>query len=313
MATCSRFPARFRHAYTYALGPVLAGLFLIGGLLGSPPVQALALEDLVFAAYFTIGVEGSPQERIQRNTPQELAEYICQGQIESINLRRRLRGNPPYAIEYIGYFFHPEFGPDNLGLMQRQLYCKTRDAVSGLNLPDSTLPVDTVCRDQSQGSWLPFCKPVATCPVPPLMRVTDPEAVAHETGKYADLPDMSKLSEATITGAACIERAVNAAGGTATVTSGHRPPAYQTHLRDVWDKWQLLERNTDPACAALRKIVEKEKKRHRMKFQPGRTSRHSSGTAVDIAGVPEQRADAIAASCRMWRAVSGDVPHYEPR
>jgi hypothetical protein len=311
MPTCSRFPARHRHAC--ALGPVLAGFCWMGGMLVSAQARALALEDIGFAAYFTIGVEGTPQERIQRNTHQELADYICKGQIESINLQRTRRGDPPYAIEYIGYFFDPELGPNNFGLLQRQLICQTRDGISHINRPYSTAPVYTICRDQSQGSWLPFCKPVATCPVAPLTPVTDPEAIEHERGIYSTRPDISKLSARAAEGAQCILQRVKSLGKRAKFSSAYRPPTYQTHLREVWDKWKLLENNTEAACAALREIVAAEMDRHSIVHQPGKTSRHSLGNAVDIGSVPESEADAVAASCNMKRAVPGDAPHFEPR
>lgn len=43
-------------------------------------------------------------------------------------------------------------------------------------------------------------------------------------------------------------------------------------------------------------------------------SKHSSGQAIDIAGVPQDKADEIAAACNMYRPYPiDDKPHYQPR
>ncbi|MGD7196496.1 hypothetical protein [Ralstonia pseudosolanacearum] len=96
-------------------------------------------------------------------------------------------------------------------------------------------------------------------------------------------------------------------------TSGFRPPAYQQHIREVWDKWQQLQNNNNPACASLKEAVHTEWIKHGpFAHQPGATSNHSSGKAVDIGGVPQGNADAIGSQCNMRRPVPNDRVHYEP-
>jgi len=88
----------------------------------------------------------------------------------------------------------------------------------------------------------------------------------------------------------------------------------QSHWRfhEVWDKWQLLKNDSSAACATTKLNVKNEFTQHRMVHQPGLTSRHSSGNAVDISGVPEAVANTTAAACSMSRPVSNDPVHYEP-
>lgn len=48
------------------------------------------------------------------------------------------------------------------------------------------------------------------------------------------------------------------------VSSAYRPPEYQAHLREVWNKWKDLENNRNPACAARRADVKAEFDRHQL-------------------------------------------------
>lgn len=155
--------------------------------------------------------------------------------------------------------------------------------------------------------------PPPPCPVAPLTPITDAVALQHENGPYRGNPDLEHVTAATSTGAACIRQAVAALNGAATVTSGFRPPAYQTHLREVWDKWQLLKNNTTEACRVIKVDVRTHWDFHGMVRQPGQTSNHSLGTAVDMGGVPADSADTIATQCTMNRPLADDPVHYQPR
>lgn len=152
-----------------------------------------------------------------------------------------------------------------------------------------------------------------TCPVTPLTPIADPVALQHENGQYEENPDLDHVTPATNTGAACIKQRVAGMNTTARITSGYRPAAYQTHLREVWDKWQLLKNDTTTACQVIKADVRTHWVRHGMVRQPGHTSNHSSGTAVDIGGVPEGSADTIATHCNMYRPYADDRVHYQPR
>ncbi len=159
---------------------------------------------------------------------------------------------------------------------------------------------------------LAYC-PLPQCPVPPLSSITDPASLEHENGLFSRSPDMGRLSAATQQGAACIVNQTRALGQRATITSAFRPNRYQSHLREVWDKWMLLRDDSSAVCQPTKESVRIEWERHRIVRQPGNTSNHSAGNAVDIAGVPNAQADAIALACNMRRPLADDPVHYEPR
>ncbi|MBC7547686.1 MAG: D-alanyl-D-alanine carboxypeptidase family protein [Polaromonas sp.] len=152
-----------------------------------------------------------------------------------------------------------------------------------------------------------YCQ-AAQCSVAPLNPIKG-AADSYENGNFSRQPDLGNVSAGAVSGLACIQQRIP---GT-QITSGYRPQEYQDHLREVWDKRQLLKNNSVAACASTKLAVEKEFAKHRMVHQPGLTSRHSNGMAVDIAGVPEAVADNVASICGMARNVSHDRVHYEPR
>jgi D-alanyl-D-alanine carboxypeptidase len=154
---------------------------------------------------------------------------------------------------------------------------------------------------------------ISTCPVDPLTPL-DSAVQPYENG----LIDIENETQATRDGAVCIVREARTRRIYPIIVSGYRPPAYQTHIREVYDKWQLLENNNDPACADTKRQVEFEFKRHsKFSYQPGNTSRHSSGLAVDIHLSDYTDADTIAAGCTiagggtMSRPVPNDRSHFE--
>ncbi len=179
------------------------------------------------------------------------------------------------------------------------LYCMVRYSNEPPGYPTST-------------AALGYCS-LPQCPVPPLSPITDPASLEHENGVFSRSPDMDRLNTATQQGAACIVNQTLALGQRATITSGFRPSPYQRHLREVWDKWMLLRNNSSEACQSTKESVRVEWERHRIVRQPGNTSNHSQGNAVDIAGVPSATADAIALACNMQRPLADDPVHYEPR
>lgn len=156
---------------------------------------------------------------------------------------------------------------------------------------------------------------ISECPVEQLA------PIATDVQPYEDgLVDMDNETASTRDGAACVVRQAraNIPRVGAFITSGYRPPAYQTHIREVYDKWQLLKDNNDLVCADLKHLVELEFDHHKpFAHQPGVTSRHSTGLAVDISLTNYMFADLIAASCviagggTMSRPVANDRSHFE--
>jgi len=173
------------------------------------------------------------------------------------------------------------------------------------------------------------------CTVDKVAEITDPVAKQYEDGTYSDdKPDIDHLTQSTQTGLACIQQKVAALNcyKTPKPTSGYRPTAYQKHLLDVYDQWQKIKDNNDPACADTKASIEKEFNKHSpFAREPGITSRHSqldaqgnpAGNAVDISFVPDDAnvsADAVACQCNMYRPLinmpdptKNDPIHYQPR
>lgn len=166
--------------------------------------------------------------------------------------------------------------------------------------------------------------------------ITDPVALLYEDGTYnsTDKPDLGHLTQAAQTGLACIQQKVAALNcyKTPKATSGYRPTAYQSHIREVYDKWQLIKDDNSADCADVKAAIEEEWLDHSsFARQPGATSNHSqldaqgnpAGTAVDISFVPDNAlnsADAIACQCNMYRPLmnmsnpaDNDPIHYQPR
>ncbi len=125
--------------------------------------------------------------------------------------------------------------------------------------------------------------------------------------------DTGNLTAETQTAIGCMQTEIAKAphNGTFTVTSGYRPPAYQTHLREVWDKYQLINQMNGPECAEVKANIQEEWNRHDLVAQPGTTSAHSSGTAFDANWSPSNVAiDTLASTCNLSRCVSGDSVHF---
>ncbi|MCR4303757.1 MAG: hypothetical protein NUV63_05950 [Gallionella sp.] len=176
---------------------------------------------------------------------------------------------------------------------------------------------------------------VPACTFTKVADVTGSVAKLYEDGTYSDTkPDLVHLTLATQTGLACIQQKVAALNCymTPQPTSGYRPTAYQTHILEVYDKWQLIKDDNTPACAETKAAIYAEWLNHRpFARRPGVTSNHSqvdalgnpAGNAVDISYVPDNvndSADAVACQCNMYRPLinmpdptKNDPVHYQPR
>jgi hypothetical protein len=126
--------------------------------------------------------------------------------------------------------------------------------------------------------------------------------------------DIDNLTAATKEAITCIQRAAAAApwNGSFTVTFGYRPAAYQTHLYEVYTKYQQIGEMNTPECAAVKANVQAEWNMHApFAHAPGETSRHSSGTAFDAAWSPGNLPiDNLAQQCSLSRCVPGDAVHF---
>ncbi|MGZ8810742.1 MAG: hypothetical protein ACXW29_06355, partial [Thermoanaerobaculia bacterium] len=166
---------------------------------------------------------------------------------------------------------------------------------------------------QTQASVLGFS--LRTCAVPPLAPITDAAAQQFEAGQRVVFTGMTA---AALAGMNCFLPAVQAAGGTATVNSAFRPPAYQLHLQNVWDTWQLIRSRRTPECDNLRTTVQTELDNHAIRERPaGAQGPHTRGIAFDAsvrlpAGVDEAQ---LAANCGLTqpRPDPAGGHHFEAR
>jgi len=163
--------------------------------------------------------------------------------------------------------------------------------------------------DQSAARITNFA--IRTCQVPPLTDITDADALRFEGGATVD---EGGLNAAMQTALACLRQQATTNRGGITVTSAYRPPAYQAHLREVWDRWNDLRNRRDPECATLRTEVQAEFNRHGLLLsqRPAAASAHTRGEAFDAnwnlpAGV---NIDTLAANCNLQRPFANDPVHF---
>lgn len=112
----------------------------------------------------------------------------------------------------------------------------------------------------------------------------------------------------------CLQTAVTDAGGTFSLNSAYRPPQYQAHLREVWDKWKLLKNNQDPECADLKKKVNAEFTKHGLLStqRPAAISKHTQGLAIDVTlSLPISQFLNLADGCMLYRPLpQADPVHF---
>jgi hypothetical protein len=104
--------------------------------------------------------------------------------------------------------------------------------------------------------------------------------------------------------------------------SAYRPVSYQAHLRDVWLTNDRLTKSRQPKeyCADLQSTVTYELvTKHQLRAKPAvpePDAPHPSGNAFDanIRDLPKPHTvDSVANECGMYRPLSWDVVHYQPK
>jgi len=126
------------------------------------------------------------------------------------------------------------------------------------------------------------------CQVEPLDPITDPDAEEFEDSSHnGSAVDISGMTRDAQRGLARFEKTVDAVGGEMELKSVYRPPAYQAHLKDVWNKWQALRDNTALECQDLRAQIGAEFEHHHLLLTqtPVSVSDHTRGLAFDAAVV----------------------------
>jgi D-alanyl-D-alanine dipeptidase len=105
-------------------------------------------------------------------------------------------------------------------------------------------------------------------------------AEAFNTGESLDTAHLSRGMSRAL---ARFRQIVAKTGGSLELKSAYRPPAYQLHLQQVWDKWMQLRNNNVAACQDLRAQVQQEFVRHHLleTQRPVTSSDHTRGMAFD--------------------------------
>lgn len=151
----------------------------------------------------------------------------------------------------------------------------------------------------------------AKCPIEPIPAITDPDVLAFE--RNPDRSDTERLTPRMKTALSCLQDAIKNTGGTSSVGSAYRPPAYNQYMINVWDKWKLeLEREKRPECQALRSEVQAHFKDHDMVRRPHPNSAHTRGEAFDLTSDHSWLVlDTLAEGCGVWRNDPiHDHPHF---
>lgn len=151
------------------------------------------------------------------------------------------------------------------------------------------------------------------CPVPPLTPLTDPLAIRLEGGEVLVEGFLTQRMQEAVN---CFRNAVRSAGGAINITSAYRSPEYNSHLREVWDRYyDLINEDTllGTECDSLRNEITAAFERHRLVYRPG--TRHATGIAIDASvTLPTgQNVDTLADSCNLYRPFSNDRVHFELR
>lgn len=125
---------------------------------------------------------------------------------------------------------------------------------------------------------------VSACAVEPVAAIEDLEALSFEnTTVRVNLDGLTPRAARALDR---FQRTVDSLGGNITLTSAYRPPAYQLHLQQVWDKWMNeLRDNTDPGCQDLKAQVAQEFIHHQLleSQRPVPFSDHTKGIGFDAA------------------------------
>jgi len=123
----------------------------------------------------------------------------------------------------------------------------------------------------------------------------------------------------------CLQTKIQAAGGQFAVDdtyieSAYRNPEYQSHIDEIWSKWQQLKDNATPECADVKAYVDNEVSKHKIRnlgTRPAsRSGPHPQGIAVDIVipntGLPLSTVVNLADQCNISEplAARGDPNHF---
>jgi hypothetical protein len=146
------------------------------------------------------------------------------------------------------------------------------------------------------------------CPVDPLTPYNGPDPYPL---------NVNNLSPRMAAAVYCLQGCTGQANVSILLSSAYRPPEYQAHLQDVWDKRRKLLRNNSPECAAIKAQVEAEFATHQLgasSVRPaGPNSCHTRGECVDVNRRYVQLVDLCTLECQVTRPLQDRDPvHVVP-
>ncbi len=146
---------------------------------------------------------------------------------------------------------------------------------------------------------------VVTAACSPLSPITDSLAQQMENGSKVIWTNTDSRLRT------CVNKFIGAVGG--SVTSAYRPQAYQAHLYEVSTKACQLSKISGSCEYAAEINAEREKHGLRLCGAVAQnSSRHTSGTGVDISGINHSATAATARQyCLEWKNYTNDPYHYD--
>lgn len=151
--------------------------------------------------------------------------------------------------------------------------------------------------------------PTSACPIEPLTplpsKAADPDTYAFEyEGKQVDISRLNADMKAALV---CLTQKTGKAASS-YVSSAWRPPTYQAHFQEVWEKWQLLKKQKGEdrvACKALHDEVKKEIDKHGIggaaRSPADRNGPHPRRVAFDVNTWFIPSVDTFSADCKVYR------------
>jgi hypothetical protein len=159
------------------------------------------------------------------------------------------------------------------------------------------------------------------CHIMSLTPITDPIAQQFEAqgGQVVNTAGLAPTMSAAYQ---CLSNSIANQQHQLSLNSAYRPPAYQLHLREVWDKWNTenLRNINTGVCQMVKMEVQTEINRHGLQnllTRPaGSTGRHTQGLAIDVnysaTGLPQQTVIGLATQCGLYRRLPiKDPVHFE--
>ncbi len=138
-----------------------------------------------------------------------------------------------------------------------------------------------------------------------------PAIPPHTPDPYPALPE--ELSPRMETALSCLQAAIGGQGGSSVFKSGYRPPAYNAHLRAVYDQAAKLK-DKGPECNQRRAELVDELKRHDLgKTPPADGSLHTTREAFDLkSSLSRDVTNGLAINCNAFAPRPlGSPNHFE--